>query len=59
MRQLAGWLDYAQARGFRGYMASTYHWTGVERWFDPEIPGSIVVAEGHYLTEVPDAVLGS
>lgn len=38
-------------------MTHPYHWTGVERWFDPEIPGFIVDDEAHYLTEVPGAVL--
>ena len=26
----------------RGYMRADYHLTAVDRWFDPEIPGSIV-----------------
>jgi Stress responsive A/B Barrel Domain len=35
--------EYADVAGLRtGYMANPYHWTGVDRWFDPEVPCSIV-----------------
>lgn len=58
----AGWThlweqEFAEPRGFRPYMGHPYHWTGVERWFDPEIPGRIVDAEAHYLSPVPGAVV--
>lgn len=58
----AGWThlweqEFAEIAGFRPYMAHPFHWTGVERWFDPEIPGHIVTDEAHYLSPVPAAVL--
>ena len=35
--------EYADVAGLRvAYMRSPYHWTGVDRWFDPEMPCSIV-----------------
>jgi Stress responsive A/B Barrel Domain len=35
--------EYADVAGLRvAYMRSPYHWTGVDRWFDPEVPCSIV-----------------
>lgn len=58
----AGWThlweqELEEARGFRPYMGHPYHWTGVERWFDPEVPGSIVDAEAHYMSPVLGAVI--
>lgn len=49
--------EFADASGFRPYMGHPFHWTGVERWFDPEIPGHIVEDEAHYLSPAPDAIL--
>ncbi len=35
--------EYADIDGLRvAYMRSPYHWTGVDRWFDPEMPCQIV-----------------
>jgi hypothetical protein len=35
--------EYADLAGLRvAYMQSPYHWTGVDRWFDPEMPCAIV-----------------
>lgn len=35
--------EYAAVEGLRvAYMRSPYHWAGVDRWFDPEMPCSIV-----------------
>lgn len=35
--------EYADVDGLRvAYMRNPYHWTGVDRWFDPEVPCSIV-----------------
>jgi hypothetical protein len=35
--------EYAEVEGLRvAYIRSPYHWTGVDRWFDPEMPCSIV-----------------
>jgi Stress responsive A/B Barrel Domain len=35
--------EFADVAGLRvAYMRSPYHWTGVDRWFDPEVPCSIV-----------------
>ena len=35
--------EYASVTGLRGdYMESPYHWACVDRWFDPEMPDSIV-----------------
>jgi hypothetical protein len=35
--------EYADLEGLRvAYMRSPYHWAGVDRWFDPEVPCSIV-----------------
>jgi hypothetical protein len=50
--------EFVDPGGFRAYMAHPYHWTGVERWFDPEIPGFVVDSEAHFMTEVPSGVLG-
>jgi hypothetical protein len=49
--------EFVQAAGFRPYMAHPVHWTGIERWFDPEIPGYIVEDEAHYLSPSPAAIL--
>jgi hypothetical protein len=36
--------EYGAVEGLRvAYMRSPYHWTGVDRWFDPEMPCSIVL----------------
>ncbi|MFF2505466.1 Dabb family protein [Streptomyces sp. NPDC058067] len=53
--------EYEDAAGLNGeYLQHPYHWTYVDRWFDPEVPGSIVApglahlyrwAEGPVLTE--------
>ncbi len=58
----AGWThlweqEFEEPRGFRPYMSHPYHWTAVERWFDPEVPGRIVDAEAHYMSPVPGAVI--
>jgi Stress responsive A/B Barrel Domain len=50
--------EFDDAAGFRPYMAHPFHWTGIERWFDPEIPGHIVEEEAHYLSAAPGAILG-
>lgn len=35
--------EFADVEGLTGeYLLHPYHWTYVDRWFDPEIPGSIV-----------------
>jgi hypothetical protein len=35
--------EYADVDGVRvAYLQHPYHWTGVDRWFDPEMPCSIV-----------------
>ena len=35
--------EYAEIAGLRvAYMRNPYHWTGVDRWFDPEMPCCIV-----------------
>jgi hypothetical protein len=35
--------EYESVSGLRGeYMMSRYHWAGVDRWFDHEIPDAIV-----------------
>lgn len=58
----AGWThlweqEFQQSRGFRPYMGHPYHWTGVERWFDPEVPRHVVVREAHYVSPVPGPVI--
>ena len=50
--------EFPDKTGFRPYMASTYHWTGVERWFDSEIPQSAVDDEAHFICEIPGPVPG-
>jgi hypothetical protein len=38
--------EYETVDGLRSeYMRSAYHWAGVDRWFDGEVPGSIVEPE--------------
>jgi Stress responsive A/B Barrel Domain len=38
--------EYESVSGLRGeYMMSPYHWAGVDRWFDHEIPDAIVADE--------------
>ena len=35
--------EFAELRGLRvSYMQHPYHWAGVDRWFDPEMPCAIV-----------------
>ncbi|MBL1078506.1 Dabb family protein [Nocardia sp. 2] len=35
--------EFESPDGLNGdYLLHPYHWTHVDRWFDPEIPGSIV-----------------
>lgn len=35
--------EFADEEGLNGpYLTHPYHWTFVDRWFDPEIPGSVV-----------------
>lgn len=58
----SGWThlweqEFTDVLGFRPYMAHAYHWTGVERWFDPEMPTCIVEEEAHYLCKSDTAVL--
>jgi hypothetical protein len=41
-------------------MEHPYHWTGVERWFDPEIPGAIVDPDlAHLIRDARGPVLGA
>jgi hypothetical protein len=59
----SGWThlweqEFEGADGLRPYMAHVFHWTGVERWFDPEIPGHIVEELAHYVSVIPGQVLG-
>lgn len=61
-RHELGWThlweqEFVEAAGFRPYMAHPVHWTGIERWFDPEIPGYIVEDEAHYLSPSPAPIL--
>jgi Stress responsive A/B Barrel Domain len=40
------------------YMLHPYQWTGVDRWFDQEVPGAIVDPEfANALYEIADPVL--
>jgi hypothetical protein len=35
--------EFASVAGFSGeYTTNPYHWAGIDRWFDAEIPGAIV-----------------
>jgi hypothetical protein len=59
----SGWThlweqEFESAEGLRPYMAHVFHWTGVERWFDPEIPGHIVTDLAHYVSAIPGPVIG-
>ena len=51
--------EYVGVDGLRGdYMASPYHWAGVDRWFDFEVPGCLVEPElAHVFYESPGPVL--
>jgi hypothetical protein len=51
--------EYESVDGLRGdYMSSPYHWAGVDRWFDAEVPGSIVEPEvAHVFYAAPAPVL--
>jgi hypothetical protein len=51
--------EYETVDGLRGgYMMSPYHWAGVDRWFDPEVPASIVEPEvAHVFYAAPGPVL--
>lgn len=52
--------EFADADGLNGdYLLHPYHWTHVDRWFDSEIPGSIVTPEiAHLYRRADGAVLG-
>jgi hypothetical protein len=52
--------EYADVDGVRvAYLQHPYHWTGVDRWFDPEMPCSIVEpALAHLFRWVDRPVLG-
>jgi hypothetical protein len=52
--------EYASVDGLRGdYMRSPYHWAGVDRWFDGEVPRSIVEPElAHVFYTAAGPVLG-
>jgi hypothetical protein len=51
--------EYVTVAGLRGdYMASPYHWAGVDRWFDAEVAGWIVDQElAHVFYESAQPVL--
>jgi len=51
--------EYESVDGLRvGYMMSPYHWAGVDRWFDAEVPASIVEPEvAHVFYAAPGPVL--
>ncbi len=53
--------EYAEVEGLRvAYMRSPYHWSGVDRWFDPEVPCSIVKPQlAHMFGWVTGPVLSS
>jgi hypothetical protein len=53
--------EYADVDGVRvAYLQHPYHWTGVDRWFDPEMPCSIVEPNlAHLFRWVDRPVLGS
>ena len=42
--------EFADIDGLYGeYLHHPYHWTGVERWFNPEVPGSIADTDHAHL----------
>jgi hypothetical protein len=51
--------EYETVEGLRGdYMRSPYHWAGVDRWFDTELPDCLVDPElVHVFYESPGPVL--
>jgi hypothetical protein len=49
--------EFVDASAFGPYMSHPYHWTGVERWFDPEIPQSIVESLAHFMCPASDPIL--
>jgi hypothetical protein len=51
--------EFPDATAFEiDYMRHPYHWTGVDRWFDEEIPGAIVDPEfANFLYEIAEPVL--
>jgi len=51
--------EYETVEGLRGeYMTNPYHWAGVDRWFDDEVPGAIVERElAHVFYESATEVL--
>ncbi|MFE3985172.1 Dabb family protein [Nocardia tengchongensis] len=53
--------EFTDPDGLNGdYLLHPYHWTHVDRWFDAEIPGSIVdPAIAHLYRWARDPVLGS
>jgi Stress responsive A/B Barrel Domain len=52
--------EYATLDGLRrGYMLHPYHWAGVDRWFDPEMPDRIVELDLVHVFYERVATLGS
>ena len=51
--------EFASLEGVNGdYTTNEYHWAGIDRWFDPENPRSIVDRRlGQWLYEAPGPVL--
>lgn len=51
--------EFANLDGLqRDYMHHPYHWTAVERWFDPEIPMAIISPDlAHLVRTAPGPVL--
>lgn len=48
--------EFASLDGLTGeYMTNPYHWTTVDRWFDPEVPEHIVEPELAHLFAARDA----
>ena len=52
--------EYATLDGLRrDYMLHPYHWAGVDRWFDPEMPDRIVELDLVHVFYERVATLGS
>ena len=53
--------EYADVDGVRvAYLQHPYHWTGVDRWFDPEFPeGMINPRICHTFVSIPASVLSA
>jgi hypothetical protein len=51
--------EFASLEGLNGeYTTNAYHWAGIDRWFDAEIPGAIVDRRlAQWLYEAPGPVL--